>query len=142
MYVELRFDQSYTNQLTPRNSEGDKATVRITGLDFGHLRRLKRGWSLRTTVGINRFSGDQFTTFYKGSNTIALEFAPFAVDDALASRWIKIIAGATILYGGFESSAFCNRIETNPQCRDIRPQHFGTEAIPTVSIVLDPSLRP
>jgi len=142
LILSLRWNQSYTNELTPRNSEGEEARVRIAGLEFGHVRRLKRGWSLRNTIGINRFSGDQFTTFYNGSNTIALEFAPYAVDDVSASRWIKIIAGATILYGGFEASAFCNRIATNPQCREIRAQHFGTEAIPTVSFVIDPSLRP
>lgn len=142
LILSLRFNQSYSNEITPRNSRGQEARVRITALEFGHVRRLRRGWSLRNTIGVNRFSGDQFTTFYNGSNTIALEFAPYAVTDTLPSRWVKVIMGATILYGGFDASAFCNRIATNPQCAQVTPRRFGTEVIPTVSFVLDPSLLP
>jgi hypothetical protein len=142
LILSLRFNQSYSNEITPRNSRGQEARVRITALEFGHVRRLRRGWSLRDTIAVNRFSGDQFTTFYNGSNTIALEFAPYAVTDTSPSRWVKVIMGATILYGGFEASSFCNRTATNPQCQQVIPRHFGTEVIPMVSFVVDPSLRP
>ncbi len=142
LILSFHWDQSYTNQVTPRNSEGEEAKVRITGVEFGHVRRLTRGWNLRNTLGINRFSGDQFTTFYNGANTIALEFAPYAVTDVSPSRWVKVIMGATILYGGFEASAFCNRTASNPQCAQVTPRHFGTEVIPTVKFVIDLSLRP
>lgn len=142
LILSLQWAQSYSNEVTPRNRDGDEARVRITGIELGHVRRLRRGWSLRNSFGINRFSGDQFTTFYNGSNTIAVEFAPYAVDDISASRWVKLVMGATVLYGGFEATAFCNRLETNPQCADIAPRHFGTEVIPIVKFVIDPSLRP
>jgi hypothetical protein len=147
LIVSYRFDQSYSNEVVPRNSDGDKALVRINGFEVGHVHRLKPGLALRDTVGMNRFSGKQFTTFWKESNTIALELAPYAVsvnpaDDVQVSRAyrVKVIFGATILYGDFEASAFCNRTDTNPQCTRVSPHHYGVEVIPKFSFVIDRAL--
>jgi hypothetical protein len=144
LIVSYRFNQSYSNEVVPRNNDGEEARVRINGFEVGHVRRLKHGWGLRNTVGINRFSGVQFNTFWKGSNTIAFEFAPYAAAPAAEQEYraqrIKFVMGATILYGDFDSSAFCNRTASNPQCARVTPRHYGTEVIPKVSFVINPAL--
>ena len=142
LIFSIRWDQSYSNEVVPKNDAGKEARVRITGLEMGHVRRLKHGWSLRNTVAVNRFSGKQFGTFYEGSQFTGFEFSPLAaVEDTATNHWFKFIMGVTIVYADFESSAFCNRTATNPQCARVVPKHYGPELVPRIGWVINPSLR-
>ncbi len=131
---------SYENQLFPNDLSNHDHRVRISELSVTYTRRLQKALDVYAGVGISRFSGPAFDTFYHGSFTpLGLEFAPVALkNDGTTSRVLKFGVALTTFFPGFDSHDFCNPDIVS--CAGIRADFKSrAELIPKLSVTVDVS---
>jgi hypothetical protein len=152
MFAGARFDWAYKNNLVPSNDDPLCAQsqqsrdncdtlrpVRVFTYEVGYVFRLAHGFGIGDTVELHQFWGPAFRTFYRGSVTPLIEFAPYAAKGRTGPQAykVRITAGASFFPRGFDSTDFCNR--TTVSCAPIKAWKSTTEVVPRIAIVFEPA---
>jgi len=124
----------------------DVKHVGIVGFDVGYVNRLSNAFDIGLAVGFKHFTGLAFGSFDKVYFAPTLEFAPGAIaSDGRSAHVVKVVIGARMFLGEFESSNFCKpELSTaahpfrcpNPTWRS--GGHY--ELVPTIGLIVDPSV--
>jgi hypothetical protein len=100
---------STRNRLFPDDPKNGKYRVWILHADLEYVYRLNRYFDINAGIGLNRFSGDVFSSFSRVSLApIGIHFAPFGKRDDQLARSLRLGVGITSFVGGFDASDFCN----------------------------------
>jgi hypothetical protein len=141
-YLALKWGpyKSSENLLFPRNEDAEIYQVRFVQT------ALKGGWRLWRAVdavgslGINRFTGDAFDSFWRPSVMAGFALYPVAtVVDSQLARAFMVEVGAQSFLSGFEASDFCQP-DRLPElgCRGLKRDFaVGVEVNPHIGVTVD-----
>jgi hypothetical protein len=139
--VVYSYFSSKKNNLFPADPENGVYGVRIHQFELAFGGRITRSVDVVVSAGVAHFSGDAFGSFSRFSLTPAsIDFAPFAlVKDDQRHRAVKVSAGLTIFFPGFDSSDFCDG-RNGADCSTMRAFHSKGELVPRLALKIDPAV--